>query len=169
MYAILGANGKAGRAAIEKLRAQGASVRAVVRESSNTADLEALGCQIAFADLHDPDATSKAIDGATAVQVICPVNPRAKDAAAEMKNIIDVIAGALTATRPERILAISDYGAQVTSGTGGHDDFPLHGNVSKHGAGLAHISSIGRAYAKLGTRDKARSRDWGTAKFPSPG
>ena len=118
MYAILGASGKAGRAAIEKLRAQGASVRAVVRESSNTADLEALGCQIAFADLHDADAISKAIEGATAVQMICPVTPRAKDAATDMKNVIDAIARALTATRPESILAISDYGAQLTSGTG---------------------------------------------------
>jgi NAD(P)H dehydrogenase (quinone) len=118
MYAILGASGKAGRATIEKLRAQGASVRAVVRESSNTADLAALGCQIAFADLHDTDAISKAIDGATAVQVICPVTPRAEDAATDMKNIIDAVTGALTANRPERILAISDYGAQVDSGTG---------------------------------------------------
>ena len=118
MFAILGASGKAGRATIEKLRAQGASVRAVVRQSSNTADLEALGCQIAFADLHDTDAISKAIEGASAVQVICPVNPRAKDAATDMENIIDAIVGALTATRPERILAISDYGAQIDSGTG---------------------------------------------------
>jgi NAD(P)H dehydrogenase (quinone) len=65
MIAILGASGKAGRATIEKLRAQGASVRAVVRQSSHIADLEALGCQIAFADLHDTDAISKAIAGAT--------------------------------------------------------------------------------------------------------
>jgi NAD(P)H dehydrogenase (quinone) len=118
MFAILGASGKAGRATIEKLRAQGAPVRAVVRESSKTADLKALGCQIAFADLHDTDAISKAIEGATAVQVICPVSPRAEDAATDMKNIIDAIAGALTATRAERILAVSDYGAQVDSGTG---------------------------------------------------
>ena len=118
MFAILGASGKVGRATIERLRTQGAPVRAVVRESSNTADLEALGCQIAFADVHDTDAIWKAIEGATAVQVICPVTVRAKDAAMDMENIIDAIAGALTATRPESILAISDYGAHIDSGTG---------------------------------------------------
>jgi uncharacterized protein YbjT (DUF2867 family) len=118
MFAILGASGKVGRATIEKLRAQGTPVRAVVRESSNTGDLEALGCQIAFADLHDTDAIRKAIEGATAVQVICPVSVRAKDAATDMANSIDAIAGALTATRPETILAISDYGAHIDSGTG---------------------------------------------------
>jgi uncharacterized protein YbjT (DUF2867 family) len=81
-------------------------------------DLEALGCQIAFAELHDSDAIRKAIEGATAVQVICPVSVRAKDAATDMANIIDAITGALTATRPETVLAISDYGAHVDSGTG---------------------------------------------------
>jgi NAD(P)H dehydrogenase (quinone) len=118
MFAILGASGKVGRATIEKLRAQGAPVRAVLRESSNKADLERLGCEIAFADLRDADAIRKAIDGANAVQVICPPNNRAKDAASDMANIIDAITAALMVVRPESVLAISDYGAQVDSGTG---------------------------------------------------
>jgi NAD(P)H dehydrogenase (quinone) len=118
MFAILGASGKVGRATIEKLRAQGAPVRAVLRESSNKADLEALGCEIAFADLLDTDAIRNAINGANVVQVICPPNNRAKDAASDMANIIDAITAALMAVHPERVLAISDYGAQVVSGTG---------------------------------------------------
>jgi NAD(P)H dehydrogenase (quinone) len=118
MLAILGASGKIGRATIERLRAQGAPVRAVLRESSNKADLESLGCQIAFADLHDTDAIRNAIDGANAVQVICPPNNRAKDAAADMANMMDAITAALMAVHPERVIAISDYGAQVDSGTG---------------------------------------------------
>jgi NAD(P)H dehydrogenase (quinone) len=118
MFAILGASGKVGRATIAKLRAQGAPVRAVVRESSNTRELEASGCQIAVAELRDTDAIRKAIEGATAVQMICPVSVRAKDAAADMGSIIDAIADALTATRPETVLAVSDYGAHVDSGTG---------------------------------------------------
>ena len=118
MFAILGASGKIGRATIEKLRAQGAPVRAVLRESSNKADLEALGCEIAFADLHDTDAIRNAIIGANVVQVICPPNNRAKDAAADMANIMDAITAALMAVHPERVLAISDYGAHVDSGTG---------------------------------------------------
>jgi uncharacterized protein YbjT (DUF2867 family) len=90
----------------------------VLRESSNKADLEALGCQIAFADLHDVDAIRKAIGGANVVQVVCPPNNRAKDAAADMGQIIDAITAALLAGPPERVLGISDYGAQVDSGTG---------------------------------------------------
>jgi NAD(P)H dehydrogenase (quinone) len=118
MFAILGASGKAGRATIEKLRAKGAPVRAVVRESSNRSDLAALGCEIAVADLHDADAIANAIKGASAVQVICPVNNRANDARTDMANIIDAITAALLAAHPETVLAISDYGAHVDSGTG---------------------------------------------------
>jgi NAD(P)H dehydrogenase (quinone) len=81
MFVILGATGKAGRTTIKKLRGQGAPVRGVVRKSSNTDDLRALGCEIALADLSDVDALKSAISGAEAVQVICPVQPRAEDAA----------------------------------------------------------------------------------------
>jgi NAD(P)H dehydrogenase (quinone) len=75
-------------------------VRAVVRESSNTDDLRATGCEIAVADFRDAAAVRKAIEGARGVQVICPVSSRAKDAASDMANIIDGIATALSETRP---------------------------------------------------------------------
>jgi NAD(P)H dehydrogenase (quinone) len=118
MFVILGATGKVGRTTIKKLRAQGAPVRAVVRKSSKVDDLSALGCEIAGADLSDTDALKNAIAGAEAVQIICPVRAQAEDAAAEMAKTIDAIASALTEVRPRRVLAISDYGAEVTEGTG---------------------------------------------------
>jgi NAD(P)H dehydrogenase (quinone) len=118
MFVILGATGKVGRATIAKLRAQQAPVKALVRASSDTADLKTLGCEIAIADLHDSTAVAKAIEGANAVQVICPVSARAKDAPSDMAGIIDATAGALIARPPKTVLAISDYGAHVESGTG---------------------------------------------------
>lgn len=118
MFVILGASGKVGRSTIQTLRAQGAPVRAVVRESSNSADLAALGCEIGIANLRDAAALKKAMDGAKAVQVICPPSPQAKDAAGEMVEIIDAITSALAEVRPDSVLAISDYGAEVSQGTG---------------------------------------------------
>lgn len=118
MFVILGATGKVGRATIAKLRAQQAPVKAVVRASSDTADLKTLGCEIAIADLHDSTAVAKAIEGANAVQVICPVSARTKDAPSDMASVIDAIADALIARPPKTVLAISDYGAHVESGTG---------------------------------------------------
>jgi NAD(P)H dehydrogenase (quinone) len=111
MFVILGATGKAGRTTVKQLRSQGAPVRAVVRKSSNAEDLSALGCQIAAADLNEAAAIKIAIRGADAVQVICPVQAQAENAARAMGKTIDAIASALTEIRPAKVLAISDYGA----------------------------------------------------------
>src|SRR5258708_39681461 len=54
----------------------------------------------------------------TAVQVICSVSARAKDAPSDMAGIIGAVVGALIARPPETVLAISDYGAHVESATG---------------------------------------------------
>ena len=114
MFVILGATGKAGRTTIKQLRSQGAPVRAVVRKSSNADDLSALGCEIAEADLNEAAAIRIAIRGADAVQVICPVQARA----GAMGKTIDAIASALAEIPPAKVLAISDYGAELSDGAG---------------------------------------------------
>jgi NAD(P)H dehydrogenase (quinone) len=118
MFAILGATGKAGGATARALRERGLPVRAVMRDRSKARDLEALGCEIAIADLRDPAALAKAIDGAQAVQAICPVSPQMLDPAADMRTFVDAICGAIVAARPAKVLAISDYGAERSAGTG---------------------------------------------------
>lgn len=118
MFAILGAAGKVGRATVSALRAAGQPVRAILRDPSKAAAFEALGCEVAIADLHDADALGRAFDGAAFAQVICPPAPGAEDARAEMRRSIESIAKALTAARPQATLAISDYGAEIESGTG---------------------------------------------------
>jgi NAD(P)H dehydrogenase (quinone) len=118
MLAILGAAGNAGRAAIGELRKRGLRVRAVVRSEAKAQDLAALGCEIAIADLRDAAALTKAIEGAKMVLAICPISPRAQDPAADMRAIIDAICGAIIAARPAKVLAISDYGAELSVGTG---------------------------------------------------
>ena len=111
MFVIPGASGKVGRTTIKQLRSQGAPVRAVVRQSSRADDLSASGCEIAVADLNETAAIKIAIRGADAVQVICPVQTQAEDAAGSIGKTIDAIASALTEIRPAKVLAISDYGA----------------------------------------------------------
>jgi NAD(P)H dehydrogenase (quinone) len=118
MFAVLGATGKVGRATIGRLRANGAAVRAVVRDASKAQDLAALGCTVAEADLRDGAALTAALEGASAVQVICPVMTAAADAPAEMRDVIGRIAAALASVRPQAVVAISDYGAERDSGTG---------------------------------------------------
>lgn len=118
MFAILGATGKAGRATVGELRKRGLPVRAVVRDRSKAQDLEALGCEIAVADLRDVRAIAVAVEGAQAVQAICPISPQMQDPAAEMRIIVDAIRDALAAVRPAKVVAISDYGAELSAGSG---------------------------------------------------
>jgi NAD(P)H dehydrogenase (quinone) len=118
MFAILGANGKAGRATIGALRKRGLPVRAVVRDRAKAQEFEALGCEIAIADLRDAASLREALRGVEAVQAICPIAPQAPDPAGEMRGFADAVRDALIATRPARALAISDYGAQIPEGTG---------------------------------------------------
>jgi uncharacterized protein YbjT (DUF2867 family) len=118
MFAVLGATGKVGRTTIEALRRAGKPVRAVVRDRAKAAPLAALGCEVAVADIRDVAALTRALEGAASVQVICPTEPRAPDAVGEMRRSIEAMGQALDAVRPDLVLAISDYGAQVGGGTG---------------------------------------------------
>lgn len=52
------------------------------------------------------------------MQVICPPPPQAEDVAGEMRRSIESLAEALNQARPDRVLAISDYGAHVSEGVG---------------------------------------------------
>jgi uncharacterized protein YbjT (DUF2867 family) len=118
MFAVLGATGKVGRTTIEALRRAGKPVRAIIRDGTKAEALSTLGCEIAIADLRDVGALTRALDGAGSAQVICPTEPTAPEAEGEMRRSIEAVAQALDAARPELVLAISDYGAQVESGTG---------------------------------------------------
>lgn len=117
MIAVLGATGKIGRATIASLQQQHVPVRAVVRDPVKAADLS-LGPDIVVADLQDYRSVRAAIEGADAVQVICPTNPRAIDAPGEMLRTIETLGAALEHVQPGYILAISDYGAELSEGTG---------------------------------------------------
>lgn len=117
-YTVFGATGKVGRATVRALRDRGLRVRAVVRDERRGRELLALGCELAVADLRDPATIARAVDGADAVQVICPIVPTALDAPAELRAVIDAFAEALGSAAPPKVLAISDYGAELDSGTG---------------------------------------------------
>jgi NAD(P)H dehydrogenase (quinone) len=118
MIVVLGGTGKVGGTTIAALRQAGAAVRAVVRDAAKAGHLAGLGCEIAVADLWDVTALTRAMDGASTVQVICPVSAQGSDAAADMRRSIAALGDALEAARAPAILAISDYGAELSAGTG---------------------------------------------------
>ena len=118
MYAILGAAGKIGYSTSSTLRQTAVPVRAILRSTAKSDPLSAIGCDIAVADLQDPNALAQAIAGANAVQVICPPLPHIPNTAADMVRSIGSIMEALEKARPDLVLAISDYGAHVRDDIG---------------------------------------------------
>ncbi|MBZ7922228.1 NAD(P)H-binding protein [Ensifer adhaerens] len=118
MFVILGAAGKVGISTASALRAAKLPVRAVLRDAAKAGPLQAIGCDIAFADLRDTAALGVAIAGAEAVQIILPPPLGAEDARWEMRALTESMAEALAQARPKRVLAISDYGAHVPEDIG---------------------------------------------------
>jgi uncharacterized protein YbjT (DUF2867 family) len=118
MIAIVGAAGKVGYSTSLALRRANRPVRAILRDAAKSAPLSQIGCEIALADLNDADALATAIGDAEAVQIILPASPQIEDTADEMRRAIESLAGALEQTHPERVLAISDYGAHVVDDIG---------------------------------------------------
>ena len=74
-------------------------MRAVVRDERRGRELVAWGCELAVADVRDPASIARAVDGADAVQVICPIVPTAPDAPAELRRVVDAFAEALMLRR----------------------------------------------------------------------
>jgi len=118
MFAILGANGKVGLETCRTLRADGHTVRAIVREIANATELRAIGCGVHVADMGDIDALTRHLRGAQAVQVICPIATSSERVFEEAIRLVDAVAQALEATRPAAVVAISDFGAELDRGSG---------------------------------------------------
>ncbi|CAH2791753.1 MAG: Predicted nucleoside-diphosphate-sugar epimerases [uncultured Paraburkholderia sp.] len=83
-----------------------------------SAPLAQIGCEVAIADLHDSAAVARALEGASAVQTLCPVPRHDDDPATTMRRMIDASVDALRTNPPPHVLALSDYGAEHASGTG---------------------------------------------------
>jgi NAD(P)H dehydrogenase (quinone) len=118
VFVIFGAAGNVGKVSAAALRRAARTVRAVVRDERQGELLSRIGCEIAVADLLDTAAVARAIEGAHAVQLLCPVPHAHPDPGAAMQRMIDASVAALRANPPQHVLALSDYGAEHPSGTG---------------------------------------------------
>ena len=118
MFVIFGAGGNVGKASAAALRRAGREVRAVVHSAAQAEPLAEIGCDVALADLNDRAAVARALEGAHAVQMLCPVPRHHDDPANAMRHMIDVSVDALRTNPPPHVLALSDYGAEHASGTG---------------------------------------------------
>lgn len=118
MYVIFGAAGKVGQTTAMQLRRASLPVRAVVRDAAQGVALARMGCEVAIADLRDPVALDRALDGAHGVQMLVPIPQHDSHPADTMRATIDITARALAAHRDAHVVALSDYGAELDADTG---------------------------------------------------
>ncbi|TYL92169.1 NAD(P)H-binding protein [Bradyrhizobium rifense] len=114
MYAITGITGKVGGELAKNLLAQGAPVRAVVRDANKGEAWARLGCELALAEMEDAAALTKAFTGATAAFILPPSDFDPEPGYPEARRVIDSVVSALKAAAPERVLCLSTIGADAT-------------------------------------------------------
>jgi NAD(P)H dehydrogenase (quinone) len=118
MYVIFGATGNVGHTTAMQLRAASLPVRTVVRDKTQGVALAKMGCEVAVADLRDPDSINRVLEGAHGVQMLVPLPQGDSHPADTMRATIDVMARVLANHRDAHVVALSDYGAELDFDTG---------------------------------------------------
>jgi NAD(P)H dehydrogenase (quinone) len=114
MYAVTGITGKVGGATASALLARGQPVRAILRDETKAAPWRARGCDIALAEMTDPDALTTAFADAEAVFVLIPSCFDPRPGLPEVRAVIAALTTALTKAAPRRVVVLSTVGAQAT-------------------------------------------------------
>jgi uncharacterized protein YbjT (DUF2867 family) len=113
MYAITGITGKVGGEMAHALLEAGERVRAIVRSAEKGQKWQALGCEVALADMENAAALTRAFSGATAVFVLPPPVFDPSPGYPEALAAINSVVAALEAARPQRVLCLSTIGADA--------------------------------------------------------
>jgi uncharacterized protein YbjT (DUF2867 family) len=118
MYVVAGVSGHTGKVAAESLLAQNRAVRVVVRDAKKGDAWKAKGADVAVADLGDPKALGRALQGTEGAYVLVPPSMTEPDFGAYQDRISDSIARATEESRVPHLVLLSSIGADQPSGTG---------------------------------------------------
>ena len=112
---LTGATGFVGRHVVERLVADGVKIRALVRPTSDTSQLTAVGAELIEGDLRDADIIRQGIEGIDVVYHLAAVTAARSDreyAATNSDGTGALLAGIRLATiRPSRLIYLSSYAA----------------------------------------------------------
>lgn len=117
MYAILGANGRAGGEVARALIEQGEQVRVILRNAAQGQKWIDLGAEVAVANIEDIGAMTTALSGVDGAFLLNPP-PQAGDPLLQTERQGALIAAAATRARLEKAVILSSIGAQHPTGTG---------------------------------------------------
>jgi NAD(P)H dehydrogenase (quinone) len=113
MYAITGITGQVGGAVARTLLKEGHAVRAVVRDPRKGDVWQALGCEVALADMSDVAALTAAFKAAQGVFILLPPVFDPSPGFPETRATVAALRQALAAARPQKVVCISTIGAQA--------------------------------------------------------
>jgi uncharacterized protein YbjT (DUF2867 family) len=114
MYAVTGITGQVGGALARALLAEGAPVRAVVRDAQKGKAWAARGCEVALAEMQDATALAAAFRGAEAVFILPPPVFDPTPGYEEAWRVINAVRDALKAAQPGRVVCLSTVGADAS-------------------------------------------------------
>lgn len=114
MFAITGVTGQVGSVVARALLAAGKDVRAVVRSAAKGAVWREQGCEVAIAEMSDPNALCSAFSGVDGVFILLPPNFDPSPDFAESRQLVATVREALTQANPAKVVCLSTIGAQAT-------------------------------------------------------
>lgn len=117
MYAVLGANGRAGGETARALVERGEAVRVVLRNKEQGERWRARGAAVAVAPIEDADAMADALGGVSGAFVLNPPPVRG-DPFLQTEELGTVLATAVRRARLPKVVVLSSIGAQHVAGTG---------------------------------------------------
>src|SRR5215469_839616 len=118
MYVITGASGNTGKAAAERLLAQGQKVRVIGRSAERLQPLVAKGAEPFLSEITDVAALTHAFTGAEGVYVMIPPDMTSQDFRAQQNRDSDALAQALKQAGVKYAVSLSSIGADKTDKTG---------------------------------------------------
>ena len=118
MLVIIGASGKTGGTAAEKLLAKGEKVRAVGRDAKRLEHLTQKGAEAFVANVTDAGSLERAFSGAKAVYAMIPPNMSAPDVTVYEDQVSDALAAAIKSSGVKHVVALSSMGADKSEKVG---------------------------------------------------
>ena len=109
----MGITGQVGGTAARTLLAAGAPVRAVVRSLEKGRPWADQGCEVAVAEVTDPEALTTAFTGAAGVFLMMPPDYDPEPGFPKIQKIIAAVTIAVEKARPAKLVFLSTVGAQV--------------------------------------------------------
>lgn len=117
-HIILGASGRVGSAAVDKLLQRGAAVKGVVRNEEKTKGLKSRGADAAVADAHNLPALKVALRDGETLFALTPETGQEENVLGDTNDILTNYRAALAASGIQKVVGLSSMGAQHREGTG---------------------------------------------------